>query len=158
MDIEEVAAATPEKILSFSVDPATGYQPFHGRRVAFALGLEGAAVKQCVRPQVIGLPGCPDVERSELVGVRCRGWRCVHRLPLAVVNLFRERLSVLVVDRRDFRLCNTPSPPYVSSCRGRHDERDDERDGERDGANTHPETAEQKSEPETWASLQEHPR
>jgi succinyl-CoA synthetase beta subunit len=38
MDIEEVAASTPEKILSFSVDPATGYQPFHGRRIAFALG------------------------------------------------------------------------------------------------------------------------
>ncbi len=48
MDIEEVAAATPEKILSFSVDPATGYQGFHGRRIAFALGLEGRQVKQCV--------------------------------------------------------------------------------------------------------------
>ncbi|MEJ1990814.1 MAG: ADP-forming succinate--CoA ligase subunit beta [Maritimibacter sp.] len=48
MDIEEVAASTPEKILSFSIDPATGYQGFHGRRVAFALGLEGAQVKQCV--------------------------------------------------------------------------------------------------------------
>ncbi|WOI56900.1 ADP-forming succinate--CoA ligase subunit beta [Palleronia sp. LCG004] len=49
MDIEEVAASTPEKILSFSVDPATGYQPFHGRRIAFALGLEGPQVKQCVK-------------------------------------------------------------------------------------------------------------
>ncbi|MDE0524950.1 MAG: ADP-forming succinate--CoA ligase subunit beta [Boseongicola sp.] len=49
MDIEEVAEATPERILSFSVDPATGYQPFHGRRIAFALGLEGPQVKQCVR-------------------------------------------------------------------------------------------------------------
>ncbi len=48
MDIEEVAASTPEKILSFSVDPVTGYQPFHGRRIAFALGLEGPQVKQCV--------------------------------------------------------------------------------------------------------------
>ncbi|NQZ73277.1 MAG: ADP-forming succinate--CoA ligase subunit beta [Dinoroseobacter sp.] len=48
MDIEEVAAETPEKILSFTVDPATGYQPYHGRRVAFALGLKGAQVKQCV--------------------------------------------------------------------------------------------------------------
>jgi len=48
MDIEEVAASTPEKILSFSVDPATGYQGFHGRRIAFSLGLEGAQVKQCV--------------------------------------------------------------------------------------------------------------
>jgi len=48
VDIEEVAASTPEKILSFSVDPATGIQPFHGRRVAFALGLSGKQVKQCV--------------------------------------------------------------------------------------------------------------
>ncbi|WP_172299313.1 ADP-forming succinate--CoA ligase subunit beta [Pseudoruegeria sp. HB172150] len=47
MDIEEVAAKTPEKILSFSVDPAVGYQGFHGRRIAFALGLEGKQVKQC---------------------------------------------------------------------------------------------------------------
>ncbi|WP_434290445.1 ADP-forming succinate--CoA ligase subunit beta [Celeribacter sp. SCSIO 80788] len=49
MDIEEVAANTPEKILSFSVDPATGYQPYHGRRIAFSLGLEGPQVKQCVK-------------------------------------------------------------------------------------------------------------
>lgn len=48
MDIEEVAAATPEKILSFSVDPATSFQAYHGRRIAFSLGLEGAQVKQCV--------------------------------------------------------------------------------------------------------------
>ena len=48
MDIEEVAAKTPEKIVNFTVDPATGYQSFHGRRVAFALGLEGQQVKQCV--------------------------------------------------------------------------------------------------------------
>ena len=48
MDIEEVAAETPEKILSFSVDPATGYQPFHGRRIAFMLGLSGRQLKQCV--------------------------------------------------------------------------------------------------------------
>jgi succinyl-CoA synthetase beta subunit len=49
MDIETVAHDTPEKILSFSVDPATGYQGFHGRRIAFNLGLEGKQVKQCVQ-------------------------------------------------------------------------------------------------------------
>ncbi|MGI9388659.1 MAG: ADP-forming succinate--CoA ligase subunit beta [Boseongicola sp.] len=49
MDIEEVAENTPEKILSFSVDPATGFQAFHGRRIAFALGLAGNQVKQCVK-------------------------------------------------------------------------------------------------------------
>ncbi|MFT4959170.1 MAG: succinyl-CoA synthetase beta subunit [Paracoccaceae bacterium] len=48
MDIEQVAADTPEKILSFNVDPATGYQAFHGRRIAFALGLSGKQIKQCV--------------------------------------------------------------------------------------------------------------
>jgi succinyl-CoA synthetase beta subunit len=48
MNIEEVAHKTPEKILSFSVDPASGLSDFHGRRVAFALGLEGTQVKQCV--------------------------------------------------------------------------------------------------------------
>ncbi|OJY31947.1 MAG: succinate--CoA ligase subunit beta [Rhodobacterales bacterium 65-51] len=48
MDIEEVAASTPEKILSFSVDPASGLSDFHGRRLAFSLGLEGAQMKQMV--------------------------------------------------------------------------------------------------------------
>ena len=48
MDIEEVAAHTPEKIVSFSVDPASGLSDFHGRRVAFALGLTGGQVKHCV--------------------------------------------------------------------------------------------------------------
>ena len=48
VDIEEVAASTPEKILSFSVDPVSGISGFHGRRVAFALGLKGVQVKQCV--------------------------------------------------------------------------------------------------------------
>ena len=48
MNIEEVAAETPEKIVSFTVDPAAGLSGYHGRRVAFALGLEGKQVKQCV--------------------------------------------------------------------------------------------------------------
>ena len=47
MDIEEVADKTPEKILSFEIDPAIGYQGYHGRRVAFELGLEGKAIRQC---------------------------------------------------------------------------------------------------------------
>ena len=49
MDIEDVAASSPEKILSFSVDPATGYQAFHGRKIAFALGLENSQVKECIK-------------------------------------------------------------------------------------------------------------
>ena len=49
MDIEEVAAETPEKILTLTIDPASGYSGFHGREIAYALGLKGDAVKQCVR-------------------------------------------------------------------------------------------------------------
>jgi succinyl-CoA synthetase beta subunit len=48
MSIEDVAHDTPEKIHTFTIDPATGLQDFHGRRVAFALGLTGGQVKQCV--------------------------------------------------------------------------------------------------------------
>ncbi len=46
MDIEEVAHRHPERITSFSVDPATGVQPHHGRTVAKALGLEGEQARQ----------------------------------------------------------------------------------------------------------------
>ena len=48
MDIEAVAESSPEKILSFSIDPTTSFQPYHGRRIAFMLGLEGKQLKQCV--------------------------------------------------------------------------------------------------------------
>jgi succinyl-CoA synthetase beta subunit len=46
MDIEEVAHKTPEKIVTFSIDPATGAMPHHGRRAAQALGLKGDLAKQ----------------------------------------------------------------------------------------------------------------
>jgi len=49
MDIEEVAAATPEKILKVSVDPATGFMPHHARRIAYGLGLEGVQVGAAVK-------------------------------------------------------------------------------------------------------------
>jgi succinyl-CoA synthetase beta subunit len=48
MDIEEVAHNTPEKIFTLSIDPAAGYFPYIGRKIAFAFGLEGNQVKQCV--------------------------------------------------------------------------------------------------------------
>jgi succinyl-CoA synthetase beta subunit len=44
MDIEEVAAHTPEKIVAVAVHPATGLQPFQCRKLAFALGFEGQQV------------------------------------------------------------------------------------------------------------------
>ncbi len=48
MDIEEVAHNTPEKIISFSVDPASGISAFHGRKVATALKLTGNSYTQCI--------------------------------------------------------------------------------------------------------------
>ncbi len=49
MEIEEVAAETPEKILKVVVDPITGIQPYHGRALAFGLGLEGKQVGAAVK-------------------------------------------------------------------------------------------------------------
>jgi succinyl-CoA synthetase beta subunit len=46
MSIEDVAHETPEKIVTFSVDPATGIMPHHGRTVARALNLTGDLAKQ----------------------------------------------------------------------------------------------------------------
>src|SRR5213596_1310564 len=46
MDIETVAHDTPEKIQTFTIDPATGLMPHHGRAVAGALGLTGDLAKQ----------------------------------------------------------------------------------------------------------------
>jgi succinyl-CoA synthetase beta subunit len=49
MDIEEVAAKTPEKIVRVAVDPAAGFQAFHGRKIAFALGLDGKQVGEATK-------------------------------------------------------------------------------------------------------------
>jgi succinyl-CoA synthetase beta subunit len=49
MEIEEVAARHPEKILRHAIDPATGMQAFHARRVAFDLGLEGKQVQAATK-------------------------------------------------------------------------------------------------------------
>ena len=49
MNIEDVAHNTPEKIIFQSIDPATGIQGFHCRKVAFALGLTGNQIKSCTK-------------------------------------------------------------------------------------------------------------
>ena len=49
MDIEEVAENTPEKIITVVINPATGLQPFHARRLAFGLGLAGEQVRSAVK-------------------------------------------------------------------------------------------------------------
>ncbi|MFP4244112.1 MAG: ADP-forming succinate--CoA ligase subunit beta [Ectothiorhodospira sp.] len=48
VDIEEVAARTPERLLTLLVDPVTGLMPYQARRAAFALGLEGSQVSTFV--------------------------------------------------------------------------------------------------------------
>ena len=49
MDIEDVAAESPEKILKVAIDPTTGLQAFHARNIAYGLGLEGDQVKSAVK-------------------------------------------------------------------------------------------------------------
>ena len=49
MEIEKVAAETPQKILKTTINPLTGLQPYQSRELAFGLGLEGDQVKQFVR-------------------------------------------------------------------------------------------------------------
>ena len=49
VEIEKVAAETPEKIIKETVDPAVGLQGYQARRLAYALGLEGAQNKNAVK-------------------------------------------------------------------------------------------------------------
>ena len=46
MEIEKVAVETPEKILTITINPLTGLQPYQSRELAFGLGLEGDQIKQ----------------------------------------------------------------------------------------------------------------
>ena len=49
MEIEKVAAETPEKILKTTINPLTGLQPYQSRELAFGLGLQGDQIRQFVR-------------------------------------------------------------------------------------------------------------
>jgi len=49
VEIEKVAAETPEKIVKAAIDPVAGFQPFQARKLAFALGLSGDAFKAGVK-------------------------------------------------------------------------------------------------------------
>jgi succinyl-CoA synthetase beta subunit len=48
MEIEEVAATHPEKIMKVAIDPVTGLQPYHAREIAFGLGLKDKQINKCV--------------------------------------------------------------------------------------------------------------
>ncbi len=68
MEIEEVAAATPEKILRETVDPAISLADFQARRLAYALGLEGDAFKNGVRflKALVGAAEALDTDMVEI--------------------------------------------------------------------------------------------
>ena len=76
MDIEEVAAKTPEKIFKESIDPATGIMPYQARKIAAALGLKGDLFNAAAR---------------FVAGVFTTWWECDAALveinPMCVVEL-----------------------------------------------------------------------
>jgi len=68
VEIEEVAAKSPEKIIKVAIDPVTGFMPFHGRQLAYGLGLEGTAVKKAVA-FMMGLYRCIIERDASLVEI-----------------------------------------------------------------------------------------
>ncbi|MGD9650453.1 MAG: ADP-forming succinate--CoA ligase subunit beta, partial [Dongiaceae bacterium] len=66
MDIEEVAAKHPEKILKLFIDPATGFQAYHGRKMAFGLGLTGKQVDNAVKFMAAMAKAFEDLDCSML--------------------------------------------------------------------------------------------
>ena len=64
MEIEEVAARTPEKILKVTIDPATGMLPFHARQLAFGLGLEGKQVRAATALMISAYMAFLDTDAS----------------------------------------------------------------------------------------------
>src|SRR6185369_12781944 len=89
MDIEEVAARTPEKISRESIDPALGLMPFQARKVAAALGLQGDLINQSAKL---------------LLGVYKTWWECDASLieinPLCIIASSDGKDSLLAVDAK----------------------------------------------------------
>ncbi|MDX6749981.1 ADP-forming succinate--CoA ligase subunit beta [Geminicoccaceae bacterium 1502E] len=68
VEIEEVAAAHPEKIVKVAIDPATGFMPWQGRKLAFALGLKGKEISKAVK-FIKGLYTCIVERDASLVEI-----------------------------------------------------------------------------------------
>jgi succinyl-CoA synthetase beta subunit len=66
MDIEEVAATTPEKIKTIAIDPATGMKSYHAREIAFGLGLFGDQVKSAVKFLMAMYKAFVDMDASQI--------------------------------------------------------------------------------------------
>jgi succinyl-CoA synthetase beta subunit len=89
MDIEEVAAKTPEKIFKEWIDPAVGIMPFQARKIAAALGLKGDLFSAAAKL---------------VTGVFKTWWECDASLveinPLCVVELPEGKESVVALDAK----------------------------------------------------------
>src|SRR5436305_5871515 len=89
MDIEEVAARTPEKILKEQIDPAVGMMPYQARKLAAALGLRGDLINQGAKL---------------LLGVYKTWWECDASLleinPLCIVQGADGKETLLAVDAK----------------------------------------------------------
>ena len=89
VDIEEVAAKTPEKIVKESIDPAVGMMPFQARKLAQALGLKGDLISQASKL---------------LLGVYKTWWECDASLleinPLCIISLPDGKETLLAVDAK----------------------------------------------------------
>jgi succinyl-CoA synthetase beta subunit len=87
MDIEEVAAKTPEKILKETIDPAVGMMAFQARKLAAALGLKGDLINQATKL---------------LLGVYKTWWECdaamVEINPLCIVETPDGKEALMAVD------------------------------------------------------------
>jgi succinyl-CoA synthetase beta subunit len=89
MDIEEVAAKTPEKIIRESIDPAVGMMPYQARKVAAALGLTGDLIGQAAKL---------------LLGVYKTWWECDATLveinPLCLILTTEGKPALQAVDAK----------------------------------------------------------
>ncbi len=89
VDIEEVAAKTPEKILKESIDPAVGMMPYQARKIAAGLGLEGELISQGAKL---------------LMGVYKTWWECDASLleinPLCIILTNEGKRALLAVDAK----------------------------------------------------------
>src|SRR5438445_3322712 len=89
MDIEEVAAKTPEKIIRETIDPAVGLMPYQGRKLAAALALKGDLINSAAKL---------------LLGVYKTWWECDASLveinPLCLVETADGRETVIAVDAK----------------------------------------------------------
>jgi succinyl-CoA synthetase beta subunit len=89
MDIEEVAAKMPEKIVKETIDPAVGMMPYQARKVAASLGLRGDLISQGAKL---------------LLGVYRTWWDCDASLveinPLCIVRNHDGKLSLMAVDAK----------------------------------------------------------